>query len=250
MKVFDIPRLIHSVSLRLPQRIALRSGLRLYTFDKASNAHFWHTFTSSEYLQFLPELNASKREPPSILIDCGAAVGYFSLLIEHSIRCGLLHWPPISYVAIEASPRNYHRLTKNYTTNLNKKQVLAIQHGLIGAQSGQRDFFVNNNAPWSSSILQRDANHSTKINLDFFNLEPFLNKGNAFIKMDIEGGEFLFLESYKGLLTKLWGIIIEWHGELGDVNYARTLLESSGLKSVKVVDESEQRQVELFLRSA
>lgn len=243
--MFDLKKLAHSISLRIPQSYALRSGMRLKTFDKATNSLYWHTFTSDEYLKFIPSLVKSNINP-SLFIDCGASVGYVSLLFKHLCQLEVLDWN-LSFLLIEPGKLNFGRLCENLTGFGNTP--VSLERKLVGKKSGSEVFYEYNNAPWSSSIHDRNRGKAQVISLSYYDLSKMLNQHKCFIKMDIEGGEYEFIKNYKGDLHNLEGLLIEWHLEMGNQIASENELFEAGLKDVNVISSTEDRIVKLYLRN-
>lgn len=242
----NIKRIFHSLSLRLPQSIALRNGMRVNTFDTMDNSLFWSIFTSSEYLSFVPYLIRSGVKP-KLVIDCGAACGYFSLLIEHLCRSKVLDWEP-NYILVEPASRNFSKLKENFDQGIFEGRV-KLENKLAGKLSGRESFFESSSSPWSSSVNDRSSVKSQKTLREYIDLTAAFSQPGCFLKIDIEGGEFEFLNTYVTMFHNVCGIIIEWHHEMGDVSKAATQLVTHGFYMAKTSFEKENRSVQLFLRN-
>jgi FkbM family methyltransferase len=237
-------RFLHSLSLRMPQSYAIRSGLRVYAANRAQNALFWSIFTSSEYLSFVPHLVKSDIRP-TVWIDCGAAIGYVTLLFNHLIRSGVLSWELEKQLCIEPSAEHYAILSDNICNNkLGASPVL----GIVGKKEGSEVFHQNSSNPWSSSIQPRFS-HSSNVNRTYYDLTSVLAAGKpCMLKIDIEGAEFSFIESYASDLDNVLGIIIEFHKEMGDIAYANQLLSQAGFHMAHNSLDKKNREVCLYLR--
>ncbi|HMU05214.1 MAG TPA: FkbM family methyltransferase [Saprospiraceae bacterium] len=241
----NFKKLLHSLTLRLPQSIALRSGLRLNTYNKKDNSLFWSIFTSSEYLSLMPDIIKSGIRP-ELVIDCGAACGYFSLMIEHFCRAEVLDWE-VSYLLVEPSEYNFKKLQKNFSqAGLSQKTIL--EKKVAGKSEGSITFYESKTSPWSSSIHNRTSINSKKVTHSYINLNPYLDQKNCFLKIDIEGGEYDFIDTYASHFGKVSGIIIEWHHEMGDTEKAIQQINEAGLYLIKTSFEKDNRRVDLFLK--
>lgn len=242
---FNLKKLLHSITLRLPQQIAHRNGMRISTFNTADNSLYWSIFTSDEYLSFVPflikaNLNINK------VIDCGAACGYFSLLIEHLCRSKVLPWQP-HYCCIEPSEINFYKLRENFKQPIFANRSLLLK-AAIGMLKGTITFYESKSNPWSSSMNSRNYIQSKKVEVDFVDISPYLEDEGILLKLDIEGAEFLFVDEYKDKLQNVDALIIEWHHDEGDVNQAKTILSNAGLLLVHQSRSNDRRSVELYLR--
>ena len=108
--------------------------------------------------------------------------------------------------AIEPDPVAYSELKKNVTLNLPDSENISLFKICIAPESGEINF--GNQDEWGnsrSSILfsDRETNQKTT-GMDF---TSFINTNNIkkcnFIKMDIEGGEYLVLGGMKNYLQKI-----------------------------------------------
>lgn len=232
----------HSLMLRLPQRIALRNGMRVTTYGKTSNSLFWSMFTSAEYLSFVPYLLRLQKKP-ALLIDCGAALGYFSLLTEHLIRSKVLTWNSLQYILIEPMRDNFKKLQFNVSGNL---QACRLKKGLIGRKEGSEKFYSNRFLPWSGTIHSRSR--LNKIDeISYVDLTEELSKNLCILKIDIEGSEYNFLENYQRDLKNVLAIIIEWHLEYGDPKGGISTLHANGFVTIHQSLNKNNRIVELFV---
>lgn len=219
--------------------------MRIGTFDRASNSLFWSIFTSKEYLSFVPFLIHLKHKP-ELIIDGGAALGYFSLLIEHLNRVGILDWPDRVYHLIEPSPVNFRRLKFNIRGNLLNSK---IYNNLIGPVDKQVVFYYNPLMPWSGSAIKRKGLSSSRL-INSLDLKGLLNDGKPiFIKLDIEGAEFDFFKNYFNSLKNVTAILVEWHTEFGNHNEFSELLVKREFQLVHQYIQSKNRIIQLFIKN-
>ena len=231
---------------RIPQTVVLRTGLRVRLRGRVDAKHFWSVFTSPDYLSFLPHL-ASIDERALRVIDCGAGIGLFSLLIEHLRRAALLPWEVASYVLVEPSRRNLPRLKRNLASNVPEDRYRVLE-GLVGRRGGDAEFYDRRWRPWASSIFHDSAARGVRGRKPFVDLVEFLAMGPCLLKADIEGAEFLLLESYRGELANVRALVIEWHTEHGDPDAGDARLRSAGLRRVSRRHEGPTRIVDLYVR--
>lgn len=79
-------------------------------------------------------------------------------------------------------------------------------------------------------------------------LGGFLRAGPCFLKIDVEGAEFQFLDTYQDELDDTIGMIVEWHTEFGEIDAAEQLLRSRGMRRRKRIAPGPNRVVDLYLR--
>jgi FkbM family methyltransferase len=243
--MMDLKKLIHSITLRLPQKIALRSGLRVSTFSTADNSLFWGIFSSREYLSLLPYLIRADVQVSQV-IDCGAACGYFSMLVEHWCRSGQVNWQP-HYIAVEPSQHNFKKLKENFNQPVFDHRATLLQ-GLVGKKNGEASFYESKQHPWSSSINNRKSIAASTVVRQYIDLSKYLHAAPCLLKIDIEGGEFDFFDEYADDLQSIVAIIVEWHLEMGEVAKSKAILEKAGFACAQVSTNADNRQVALYLR--
>ncbi len=231
----------------IPQTVALRSGIKIRLRGRPDAKHFWTMFTSPEYMAFVPEL-ASIKEPDLVVIDCGAAIGLFSLLIEHLRRLEILDWPNVSYVLVEPSSFNLRRLRHNIAANL-PVESFEIFDGLIGPRSGPSEFYQSRWGRWTSSVFRQSVPMERKAQKPSVDISNILRSGPCLLKVDIEGAEFQLLETYRDELTNVIAIVVEWHAECGDTEKAASALSSTGFWMAKRRLPGPGLMVDLYLRS-
>ncbi|HEY5750350.1 MAG TPA: FkbM family methyltransferase [Chryseolinea sp.] len=240
---YNLPKIFHSLSLRVPQAYALRSGLRVLAQTKQQNSLFWSTFTSREYMSLMPAIIKSGIQPKTF-IDCGAATGYVTMLMHHLIQSGVLDWKLDTTVCIEPSSYNADVLKENLSMNGLKAEMI---FGVVGKRDGDVKFFESKQHPWSSSVGQR-FHSGNAIVRKYIDLMPLLQRGNCFLKVDVEGSEFDLIETYKESWPNVQGMILEWHNELGDVAAAERTLMEKGLVLAATSLDKDNRRVSLYLR--
>lgn len=231
----------------IPQTLCLGSGIHIRTRSRRDNRKVWDIFTSPEYMSMIPELVKLEFKEMT-LVDCGAGTGLFSLFIEHLSRTGVLNWGKINYIMIEPSGYNFKLLERNIAGNL-ESGTYTLYKGLVGKKEGDTTFYEHTNKPYSSSILDRkDKKYRKNISqIPFLDITNHLKNRDSFLKIDVEGSEYMFLENYASDLSAISGLIIEWHTEMGDVEKGNEILENAGLKRVKRNVDNEIRFIDLYL---
>jgi FkbM family methyltransferase len=232
----------------IPQTLFLRSGMLIELRNKHDSREFWRVFTSPEYMSFIPEL-ISLRVPSISVLDCGACIGLFSLLIEHLRRIGVLPWDNVSYTLIEPSPYNFGQLERNVRRNLPEGSYRLI-NGLVGLKDGDSDFYESKRKPSSSGLSKRDdiREKMARMRLPFIDIAGFLKERPCLLKVDIEGAEFMMLETYSEALSNVEGLVIEWHCEMGDMKEGESMLSATGFHKAKESLRKGDRVVALYMR--
>jgi FkbM family methyltransferase len=176
--------------LKLPgikEKLSLRSN----TTDKAT---FYQVFIKKQYNIALPK-------KPEVLIDGGANIGLFTILIKNK-------YPNAKIICIEPDPENFDLLRKNV---LAYENVYCENCGLWN-----RDTLLNvydkYNGGKCALIVEEDKEGKIKsISLDTLMKKYSLDRIDV-LKLDIETSEKnLFTENFQNWLSKTKVIIIELH---------------------------------------
>lgn len=216
---------------RIPQSIHLRTDLFIHLKNKRETSLFWNIFTSMEYLMMVPIL-ATINFDDGIVIDCGAGIGLFSLLIAHCIRLKLLNWENIKYFLIEPSPLNLATLMSNFQSNFSPKEY-SVQQGLVGKKEGYDNFYFSKFNKWSSSVIDHKLKHTKVTTIPYYDLTRILGgPKNILMKIDIEGSEYDFFDNYLQQLSSVKLLIIEWHKNFGNPFQCENKLFDLGFKEL------------------
>lgn len=158
---------------------------------------FKDIFINPVYLKYLFQL--PKKLPFVRIIDCGATIGLFSLLVEHLRRIGVFEWKEVEYILVEPLLSELKTLRRN-AQNLKNHQVI---WGAVGNKKGTTKFYPHPN-PTGSNIF-----YGTKkwYNVPFIDLTKYLDK-NTVLKLDIERAEWIFLEEYD---LDIMALLVERH---------------------------------------
>ncbi|MDX6693587.1 MAG: hypothetical protein QOF02_1190 [Blastocatellia bacterium] len=137
-------------------------------------------------------------KPGDVFIDCGANVGYFSVM------AGALVGSSGRVVSVEANPKTFKLLERNLRAN----HFGAAVHCALTSQSGSVELYMPKDWDVYSSLranglVEGNADHSFTVKaqtLDAVVAEQALSKVDV-VKIDIEGGEFDVLRSAPKLLA-------------------------------------------------
>ncbi|WP_025027864.1 FkbM family methyltransferase [Caldalkalibacillus mannanilyticus] len=142
-------------------------------------------------------------KPGERMIDVGANVGYYSVLLGHLIG------PTGKLFAYEANPYAYAYLVDNLSLNyLHERSTVSQQ--AVHSQIGTIPFFQCKKFIGNSSIYQHDVTYEKNyhdqieemnvptavLDQDFKDIDQI-----DYLKMDIEGGEFQAFQGMRKLLT-------------------------------------------------
>ena len=141
-------------------------------------------------------------KPGNTVLDVGAHIGYYSLIIADRItEAGTL-------LAFEPDPTNFSLLRKNLSVN-NIRNVEAINKALSD-ETAEVDFFVSEKNRGDNRLYSAEPDF-TKTHVAAVDLDSFLAERELkidFIKMDIQGAELKALRGMQSTLASLTDIEI------------------------------------------
>lgn len=188
---------------------------------------FSEIFVANEYGSFLDRIL-----PPRRWIDLGAHTGYFSLYLawQRAVRGENGDWKAL---LIDADPR-MQALCK---ATLGQNNLLAgceFRSGLISSQRGEREFALREGMGSSFDIHQQGVQGVQRVRvIDPAEILKALPPPYDLIKIDIEGAEFDFVESYGDVYKHASSLLMEWHSpdKEGTKAYElRGMLEAAGFR--------------------
>ncbi|MEP6616086.1 MAG: FkbM family methyltransferase [Ginsengibacter sp.] len=148
-------------------------------------------FVEKIYEQFLP--------PDAYVIDCGANIGLSVIFIKR-------HCPTARILAFEPDMLNYTLLKKNISSHL-----------LNDIEARQEAVWVED----TTLHFKQEGNMGSKIgtdttisnsNVKAIRLKDCLNKKVDFLKLDIEGAEYVVLKDISENLHFITNMFVEYHG--------------------------------------
>ena len=148
-------------------------------------------------------------KPDMVYYDLGANIGYYALLAAVIISKG-----KGKVIAIEPEPNNFRILQLNIQANNYDSYVKAHQCA-ISNRTGTANMVVTSKSNAHYLTNNSSSNHNT-IEVPCFSLPDFIeqqeDKAIDFLRMDIEGSEYLILPTiYKLMETGINAMFIEFH---------------------------------------
>ena len=201
-----------------PSEFRTRQGLRIPMKDWSELTTVWRVFLGNEYA--VPE-DAQR------IVDAGANIGAFSLYMTARSK-------QVQLVAVEPFPDTFERLQQNINLNQVSDRVRPVQ-AAMAARKGRTSFDGRTEAhSYCRRIVTPDQTHAITVNA--LSLGDVLDEAGweeaDYLKMDIEGGEYVaLLEIAPQELRRVRAIGLEYH----DAQHAPKLfqgLEQAGFKQV------------------
>ena len=223
-----IKRIARATQLKksLSQKIAMTGvSIRLYIascFNTKSKKYFQTSFLgikASAYtyktLDFLfneifigDEYYFETDKSHPIIIDCGANIGFATLYFKKL-------YPNATIICFEANPKAFEVLKLNVEQNSFKN--VELQNKAVSNKEGQISFYIGHEETLLGS-LTNERGGEEKITCDAVLLSSYIKQYNFidFIKIDIEGAEWLVLEDLvnSGAINKVTQLIIEYHHKM------------------------------------
>jgi len=163
----------------------------------------------------LDDYNITLPYPPKLIIDGGANIGLFTMLMKNK-------FPDATIICIEPDKENYEILKRNVSLYSNVKLINA---GLWSKDTTLKVYDKYNEGK-SAMIVEEDTNGNIEaISIDTLMLKYSIERIDV-LKLDIETSEAeLFASNYEHWLPKIKTIIIELHDWMKG-NCSRTFFEA------------------------
>lgn len=155
------------------------------------NSGLWEPYTFAIFDFFTSEND--------IVIDLGCWNGVTSLYLAN--KAGTVY-------AIDADPICFLEISKNCSLNPHLSHKIKPFNLAISDKNGKINLFARENYGASStSILERKRDKLSSVQIDALTMNDFITKEKInqvdFIKMDIEGAEFLIIPTFEEALKKM-----------------------------------------------
>ena len=188
-------KLINDKFVIFKTKTGLRIKIRVRSTDLMALTNVWMI---NEYDVEDFEINTN-----DIVIDIGAHIGLFSLLVSQLCKTGkILSFEPVS--------ENFDLLVSNLKLN-HIKNILPFNMA-VSKNSGRLDLFLNNDQS-AHSIFSKS---SESINVESTSLQKIFEEHKIssckILKLDCEGAEYEIIDSLPSeYLDKIQNMVIEYH---------------------------------------
>jgi FkbM family methyltransferase len=159
-------------------------------------------FVDGIYDQHLPE--------KAFILDCGAHIGLSVIYLKN--LC-----PSAEIICFEPDATNFNNLKKNIKSH-NLKNI-EVRNEAVWIENSELNFIQQGNM--SSKIGE---GHVNSVKVKAVRLKDFLNKKIHFLKLDIEGAEYLVLKDITEDLINVEKMFIEYHGDFNQNNELTEIL--------------------------
>jgi FkbM family methyltransferase len=183
-------------SLGTGQKIALQNKYEVASFKDV----FCHPF----YWQIFQYIN----QPPALVVDCGAHCAHFTVLSDIAIA-SKFGSSETDYLLIEPNPYLLPTIQKNIK-DAGIADRAKLTQGLLGAQDGAGELWINPKN-FLATGMQPCAGAKPH-SIPFVNLQDLVgDRPIDLMKLDIEGGEFGFIQSSLDLFKQVNLLFMELH---------------------------------------
>jgi len=172
-------------------------------------------------------------EPKSHVIDLGANIGYYTMLMARSVGgMGKVY-------AFEPDPGNLTLLRKNIAANGYKN--IQVETAAVSNQSGRVKLHKEK---WNDATpsLWASAHTTSFVDVDCIRLDQFFDQNQVsiqLIKMDIEGAEAKAFEGMEQVIKRSPGLVII-------TEFLPTVMDSLGTRPFDFLANLERRGFKLF----
>jgi FkbM family methyltransferase len=160
---------------------------------------------------FLEELYKQELTGSPYIIDCGANMGLSIIYIKR--LC-----PEAEIIAFEPDETNFELLSRNISSF--GYQGITLRKEAVWNDNTLLAF--SNEGSMSSKISNLATEHTREVKA--IRLRDFLNRPVDFLKMDIEGAEFVVVMDSADRLHQVKNLFIEYHGSFDQKNELSSLL--------------------------
>lgn len=200
--------------------------------------------------EFMTKLNLNYNNNNAIVMDIGANIGIYTILLSHI-------YPKAKIIAIEASPTIFEMLKSNCKLNNlvfpSRSNVLLINKAISDKDDITTEFYEKHSMSTmlkefltnlSSTILTNKDQLNKKLvkTVTIDNLVETIGVNEiSLLKIDVEGAEVLALKGAIKTLThkKIKNMVIEYHS-LENYNYIVKLLEEEKELRYTIVNSQER----------
>ena len=154
---------------------------------------------------FMEEIYSSSLSTHPTIVDCGAHIG-LSVIYFYKKN------PTAKIIAFEPDGGNFELLAKN--CSFIPKGNLDLRNEAVWHENTELSFISRGDM--SSKIGEDEGLHITKVKA--IKLKDIINEEIDFLKLDIEGAEYLVVKDIESKLPLIKNVFLEYHGSFNNQN--------------------------------
>ena len=186
--------------------------------DIGQDANLLHTWHEIFYNRCYGELNL---EASDVVLDCGANIGLFSLLVSPRVR---------SVVSVEALRDNYTMLVANVKRN-GSPNIRPFHNAVYSSETVLPLYGKSVGANLYRNIFSKHVEYVQTVTID--RLSSSLNSEFTVLKIDVENAEVEALKGAEQTLKHVKEVVIEYHSD-SLKRECEQILERNGFKVTSV----------------
>jgi len=193
-------------------------SLQGLTVDIGRDANLLHTCHEIYCNNCYGELNL---EPSDVVLDCGANIGLFSLLVSPRVR---------SVVSVEALRDNYVMLVANVRRN-GLPNIRPFHNAVYSCETILPLYGESVGANLYRNIFSRHVEYVQTVTID--RLSSSMNTRFTVLKIDVENAEVEALKGAEETLKHVREVVVEYHSD-SLKHECEQILEGNGFKVTSV----------------
>lgn len=163
---------------------------------------------------------------PDLVVDCGAHVGFFTLLAS-------ARFPEAERVSVEPNPENFECLRVHSERNRLGGELVEAAVALV---AGEATFAGRG---FRGSLVDHDVEGSIRVRTIALNdLITEKRPQRLLVKMDVEGAEHTLIPKLVPIMPPDAALFVEWHGSKATWRGAQALLAEAGFRIRVLLDET------------
>lgn len=210
--------------------------------SKYEVASFKDVFCHPFYWQVFQYLDTS----PELVVDCGAHCGHFSVLANICINSKFGN-SDTRYISVEPNP-HLLLILRNSAKNAGFLDRMTIYQGLLGEKEGNDTLWVDPKNYLATGLVKKPKAKPHEVK--YLDLNQIVgDRPVDLLKLDIEGGEFDFVDSHLELLSRTNLIFMELHASpKSKREHLLNQLSSVGLKVAEDPVKCHGQELVIFTR--
>lgn len=188
-------------------------------------------------------------EPPLTIVDAGANVGHFSILVNCCLETKYEEANAAQFHLIEPNDQARRLLERNLRDAGMQKRCV-VHAGALGEKAGVAQLRIDPKNFLTSSVVTTDEAAGSSSSVVYVDLNELVPGPIDILKIDIEGSEHAFLTANPEVLSRTRHLMLELHQtESAKREQMLTAIASSGLLAVGPPIHLNGQELFVFSRS-